>query len=67
MKEENKCESDGLVHAWHEINNMIGFYTIQSETCANCGLKRTKHSHTEEWWSYSDNRPNEIIITMRPQ
>ncbi len=62
----NKCEEMNIQHAWRNANEMWGFSVQATQTCANCGLKRTKHSQTEEWWSYSDDSPNEKIINIRP-
>lgn len=67
MKEDkNKCEELGIEHAWRAGSEMWGFEMLHKEVCANCGLKRTKCHEQKEWWSYSDGRPNEPIITMRP-
>lgn len=66
MKEEDKCEKAELQHAWRNGEQMLGFSTLATQECANCGLKRTKHSHMKEWWSYSDDRPSEEIVTIRP-
>jgi hypothetical protein len=66
MKEENKCEQLGIQHAWRGGNEMYGFNIVSTQECANCGLKRTFQSETKEWWSYSDGRPDEPIINIRP-
>lgn len=63
---ENKCEKLGIQHAWRESSDMYGFSLVFSETCANCNLKKTRCTQTESWWSYSDGRPNESIIDIRP-
>ena len=62
----NKCEELKIAHAWRGGSEMYGFQVQTTETCANCGLKRTKCSDFKEWWNYSDGRPAEEINTMRP-
>jgi len=63
---KNKCEEAGMAHAWRNSNEMWGFSVALKDTCANCQLTRSKHSKTEEWYSYSDGRPNEPILNIRP-
>lgn len=63
---ENKCEEMGIEHAWRTNDSIWGFEMITGNECANCGLKRTKHYESKEWWSYSDGRPDEPIINIRP-
>ncbi len=62
----NKCEEAGLVHAWRNTESVIGFGLETGAECANCGLKRMKHYQSKEWWSYSDGRPDEPIVNIRP-
>jgi len=66
MKEENKCELAGFEHAWRNKEEMWGFDMLHKNECANCGLTRTRHNTSEEWWSYSDGRPNEPIVNIIP-
>lgn len=63
---ENKCEKLGIAHAWRSSNEMYGFSIVQKEKCANCELVRQKNYSSREWYSYSDGRPDEEIITVRP-
>lgn len=63
---ENKCEEANLAHAWRSEDQIVGFSVVPTQKCANCDLKRSRHSQTKEWWSYSDGRKDEEIITMRP-
>lgn len=66
MKEENKCEKLGIAHAWRKTPEMWGMSILDKETCANCDLSRTHWYKSEEGYSYSDGRPDEPIINMRP-
>lgn len=64
--EINKCDEAKLAHAWRDGNSMWGMTMQSNQTCANCGLTRTKHYDSREWWSYSDGRANEEIFNIRP-
>jgi hypothetical protein len=64
--EENKCEKAGLQHAWRSSDYVVGFSVQTEQTCANCGLKRQKNYESKEWWSYSDGRDSEPIMSIRP-
>lgn len=62
----NKCEELKIEHAWRKTPIMYGFSQLDKETCANCELSRTHWYKTEEGYSYSDGRPDELIHNMRP-
>ncbi len=62
----SKCEELKIEHAWREQQEFYGFQLTYAATCANCGLKKTRHSRTTEWWSYSDGREDEPIINIMP-
>lgn len=62
---ENKCEELGIRHAWTPEGEIDGFTIMQSQTCANCGLKRTRFYESKEWYSYSDGREDEIIVKTK--
>lgn len=63
----NKCEELKIEHAWRGSDPLvIGFSTQDTQVCVNCGLKRSKHRTIREWYSYSDERPDEEIVVMRP-
>lgn len=63
---QNKCEQLGIVHAWRNEDRMNGFSLTKREVCANCDLSREQHFSSKEWYSYSDGRPDEPIINIRP-
>ena len=66
MKEPNDCDFIGFQHAWRSGGETYGFDLNVIEVCLNCGLRRTRNSKIEEWWSYSDGRPDEPIVNIRP-
>ena len=63
---ENKCEKLEIQHAWQKTPKLSGFVTLDKETCANCGLSRTHWYEGKEGYSYSDGRPDEPIINIKP-
>lgn len=68
MKSSNMgfCEKLKIKHAWVGGEEMYGFEIVHTQRCANCGLERKVHHEIKKWWSYSDGRPNEEIIEIKP-
>ena len=53
-----KCSEQKLVHSWTDTTPNIVYptnppqYPNKQEQCLNCGLVRTYHSRSENWFEY---------------
>ncbi len=62
----NRCKELGIMHAWSDAKDISEFTMVYFQACLNCGLKRTRCHEEREWWSYSDETPDEPIVNIRP-